>query len=406
MKKKLCALLLGVIVVGTTFAGSFTISSNADNEETQVMEAVEEETEDQGLSVDTSKVKLTDELTEGASVKEVTKNAMPAIVAITNRSVQEVQSYYRGRGQGENIQYESESCGSGIIIGANDTELLICTNNHVVEDATKLTVSFCDESSYTATVKSADSSNDLAVVAVNLDDIDSDTLDAIRIARLGSSDDLSVGEQVVAIGNALGYGQSVTVGVVSALNRSIQVQDNNDVMTYENLIQTDAAINAGNSGGALLNMKGEVIGISSAKATASGVEGMGYAISVSKAEPILETLMNRQTRNKVDEDSAAYIGITGQSVTGDANTYYNIPLGVYVATVEEGGPAEEAGIQKGDVITAFDGISITGMSDLQSRLEYYSGGETVEITVATAVGGNYEEKTLTITLGYKNSPIA
>lgn len=333
-----------------------------------------------------------------ASVADVTENAMPSIVAITNRSVQEVESWFRG----QTFQYESESAGSGIIVGQNDDELLICTNNHVVEDATELTVTFIDEESYEAQIKGTDPSNDLAVVAVKLDDISDDTMDQIKVAQAGDSDGLRVGEQVVAIGNALGYGQSVTTGIVSAKDRDIEVSDNYGTVTYEGLIQTDAAINPGNSGGALLNMSGELIGINSAKASSSGVEGMGYAIPTSSAEPILQNLMEMETRTKVDESQAAYLGITGESVSSEVTELYNVPAGVYVGQVYDGSPAEEAGLQRGDIITAFDGITVTSMEDLQNRLQYYSGGETVELTIQTAAEGAYTEKTVTITLGLRS----
>ena len=323
---------------------------------------------------------------------------MPTIVAITNKSVQEVQSFYRGR----TFQYESESCGSGIIVGENDTELLICTNNHVVEGARELTVSFIDESSYQAQIKGTDPSNDLAVVAVNLEDIDQDTLSQIKIAKLGDSDEMRVGEQVVAIGNALGYGQSVTTGIVSAKDRTIDVQEGRSIYSYEDLIQTDAAINPGNSGGALLNMNGELIGINSAKASSSGVEGMGYAIPVSKAQPILEKLMNRETRNIVDEDEAAYMGISGEGVSSEAVQLYNVPAGIYLTQVAEDSPAAKAGLQVGDIITAFDDVQVTTMDELKDRLQYYKGGETVEMKVQSAANGAYTEKTVSITLGLKS----
>lgn len=333
-----------------------------------------------------------------SGVADIAENAMPTIVAISNKSVQEVRGYFRG----QTFQYESESCGSGIIVGENEEELLICTNNHVVEDASELTVSFTDESSYEAQIKGTDPSNDLAVVAVKLDDIDKDTLNTIKIAQMGDSDELRVGEQVVAIGNALGYGQSVTTGIVSAMDRSITVSDSYENVTYENLIQTDAAINPGNSGGALLNMKGELIGINSAKASSSGVEGMGYAIPITKAQPILETLMTKETRSKVDESEAAYMGISGEGVSSEVTQLYSVPAGVYVSQVAEGSPAEEAGLRKGDIITAFDDVSVTSMEGLRDRLQYYRGGETVEMTIQTAESGAYTEKTISITLGLKN----
>lgn len=414
MKKKSLALLLSATVICSA-AGVAQLYSYAEDVKLQIAGA-EEETEEgkepaadvqDELTVDAdtkistvSTADLVDASEEGfsySSVADIAESAMPSIVAITNKSVQEVRGYFRG----QTFQYESESCGSGIIVGQNEEELLICTNNHVVEDATELTVSFVDESSYEAQIKGTDPSNDLAVVAVKLEDVDDDTLDAIKIAQMGDSDELRVGEQVVAIGNALGYGQSVTTGIVSAMDRSIAVEDIYESVTYENLIQTDAAINPGNSGGALLNMRGELIGINSAKASSSGVEGMGYAIPISKAQPILETLMTRETRSKVDESEAAYVGISGESVSAEVTQLYNVPAGIYVYQVAEGSPAEDAGLQKGDIITAFDDVTVTSMEELRSRLQYYKGGETVEMTIQTAADGAYTEKTISITLGLK-----
>ncbi len=401
MRRKSIAMALCATVVCAGL-GAAQLSSFASEAETGT--DIQAENEDSDLTSAFSTISTTDEVDPASdtfsysSVADVAENAMPSIVAITNKSVEEVEGWFRG----QVFQYESESAGSGIIVGQNDDELLICTNNHVVEDATELTVTFIDEESYPGQVKGTDPSNDLAVVAVNLDDISSDTMDQIKIAQAGDSDDLRVGEQVVAIGNALGYGQSVTTGIVSALDRDIEVSDNYGTVTYEGLIQTDAAINPGNSGGALLNMNGELIGINSAKASSSGVEGMGYAIPTSKAEPILENLMSMKTRDKVDEDEAAYLGITGESVSSEVTELYNIPAGVLVGDVVADGPAEEAGLQKGDIITAFDGVTITSMEDLQNRLQYYTGGETVDMTIQTAAGGAYTEKTVSITFGLKS----
>ncbi len=332
-----------------------------------------------------------------ATVEDVAAAVMPAVVSITNRSVTEVQDIFSRLygGRGGTYEYESESAGSGIIIGENDTELLICTNYHVIENADEITVGFVDDSIYSAELKGGDQSNDLAVVAVNLDDLSDDTLSQIKIAQIGSSDDLAIGQQVVAIGNALGYGQSVTTGIISALNRTIQL----DTYTAE-MIQTDAAINPGNSGGALLDMNGRVIGINSAKAAETGVEGMGYAIPISNAEPILEDLMNRETRTEVvDESESAFIGITGEAVSEEMASLYGIPEGIYVTEVSEGSPAEDAGIQRGDVITKFEGSSVTTMDQLRDQLQYYAAGETVTITISQAHDGVYEEQDVEVTLG-------
>lgn len=404
MKKKTLAVLLSVVTIGAA-AGTVTqIKSYADGVKLQIAgEQDGEEAEQQDAEkkeafsmVSTAELVESSEGFTYSGVADIAEAAMPTIVAITNKSVQEVRSFYRG----QTFQYESESCGSGIIVGENETELLICTNNHVVEDATELTVSFIDENSYEAQIKGTDPSNDLAVIAVNLEDISDETMEQIKIAQMGDSDEMRVGEQVVAIGNALGYGQSVTTGIISAKDRTIAVEDGGS--SYENLIQTDAAINPGNSGGALLNMNGELIGINSAKASSSGVEGMGYAIPVSKALPILENLMSKETRSKVDSSEAAYMGINGEGVTSEVIELYNVPAGVYVTAVGEGTPAEEAGLQRGDIITAFDDVAVTNMDELSNRLQYYKGGETVEMTIQTAPNGAYEEKTIEITLGLKS----
>lgn len=354
-----------------------------------------------------SAVEETAEVNTGGTitgVADIAENVMPAVVSITNKSVQEVQSLYGmygmygygyGNNRGRTYTYETESRGSGIIIGENDDELLICTNNHVVEGATTLTVGFVDDEVYEAVTKGTDASNDLAVVAVKLSDISDDTMSQIKIAEIGNSDNLRVGEQVVAIGNALGYGQSVTTGIVSALNRTI------DLDGYQAaLIQTDAAINPGNSGGALLDMKGHVIGINSAKAAETGVEGMGYAIPISYASPILEELMNKKTRTEtVAEEDSAYIGITGEGVSDEMSELYGIPKGIYITEVKAGSPADDAGLSKGVVLVKFDGSSVSSMSDLKEMLPYYAAGEEVPVTISYQDNGEFVEQKLTITLG-------
>ncbi|MDO4298292.1 MAG: trypsin-like peptidase domain-containing protein [Lachnospiraceae bacterium] len=377
--------LIPLLCAGVLAAGAFTgLTGFADKENNEAADNT-----DGGYTlltaadVDGTEVKADGTIT---GVSDVAAAVMPAVVSITNKSVTEVQDIFSqfgiyGYGYGrqpKTYEYESVSAGSGIIIGKSDTELLICTNNHVVEDATELSVGFVDDEVCEAVVKGTDPSNDLAVVAVAIEDIPGDTLDAIRIAEIGNSDNLLVGEQVVAIGNALGYGQSVTTGIVSALNRTIDLDGYN-----AELIQTDAAINPGNSGGALLDMNGHVIGINSAKAASNGVEGMGYAIPISYAEPILEDLMNKKTRTEtVAEDESAYIGISGQGVSDEMTTLYGIPKGIYVTDVQEDSPAEEAGIKKGDVIVKFDGSGVTSMSGLKDMLAYYAAGETVTVTIS------------------------
>ena len=326
-----------------------------------------------------------------SDVSDIVENTLPSIVSITNMSVQEVQNFFGGT-----TQQQSESAGSGIIISQNDSELLIVTNNHVVEGSETLTVTFNDNNSVEAQIKGTDSTRDLAVVAVPLDKISDDTMNAIKVATMGDSDSLKVGEPAIAIGNALGYGQSVTTGIISATGRTIDGYDGE-------YIQTDAAINPGNSGGALLNANGEVIGINSAKINSSSVEGMGFAIPISDASDVIENLMNKETRSKVAESERGYLGIKGYDVSEEGAQMYNMPTGVYVKEVISGGGAESAGITKGSIITGFDGSSISGMSALQNQLEYYKAGEQVKVTVQVPdKNGEYKEEEVTVTLG-KNS---
>lgn len=325
-----------------------------------------------------------------SDVSGIVDSAMPSVVSITNMSVQEVQSFFGGT-----QQQQSESAGSGIIIGQNDTELLVVTNNHVVEGSDTLTVTFIDEESVEANIKGTDSSKDLAVVAVPLDSIKESTMDAIAIAELGDSDELQVGEPAIAIGNALGYGQSVTTGIISATDRDLEMEGFDS-----KLIQTDAAINPGNSGGALLNANGQVIGINTVKVNANAVEGMGYAIPISDASEVITTLMNKETRTKVADNEKGYIGIQGVDVTSDSAKMYNMPTGVYISEVISGGGAEKAGLTKGVIITGLEGSTIDSMSALQDQLQYYKAGEKVELTIQSPdKGGEYTEETVTVTLG-------
>ena len=398
--KKIGAVALSAVLFGGVAGGVFTgvtyaTGATAKAQATQTESDSSQQTTTTKLQTTTASTSTTSSTSSGSmDVTSIVQSAMPSIVAITNKSVQEVQNYFSmfSRGGGTQEQ-EVESQGSGIIIGQNDSELLIATNNHVVEGADTLSVCFADDNACEATVKGTDSDNDLAVIAVKLSDISDDTMSKIKIAEIGDSNQLQVGEQVVAIGNALGYGQSVTTGIVSAVNR--QLEDSN---SENGFIQTDAAINPGNSGGALLNMQGQVIGINSAKLASTEVEGMGYAIPVSTASPIFEDLMNRQTRTKVSSDQAAALGIKGQTVDSSIAEAYGIPQGVYVAEIEQGSAAEKAGITAGSVITKFDDTTIESMDDLKSCLEYYAAGETVDLVVKIADNGSYVEKTLTITL--------
>ena len=393
------------------------VSASSDDAASEGTDSSENGTADAAQSVST----------QTGSVSDVAKAAMPTVVAITSVSIQEIPNYFRafGFGYGDTQQYSSEGSGSGIIVGENDDELLIATNNHVVDGATTLSVCFAGndvvnaeaetvnmssdsdsdgdvnvEDAVSAKIKGTDETNDLAVVAVQKSDIPEDTLSQIKIAQLGDSDSVEVGEQVVAIGNALGYGQSVTSGWISALNRSISTSDGT---TSDGLIQTDAAINPGNSGGALLNMQGEVVGINSAKYADSAVEGMGYAIPISKAQPILENLMNRQTRDKVEDDSkAAYLGVTSADLSMEAIQMYDMPEGAFVIRVDKDSAAGEAGIQKGDIIVSFDGQTVSGREDLENKLAYYEAGESVDVVVSRADNGEYVQKTISVTLGNRS----
>ena len=422
MRKAILAGILAAVTIGTACGGIASFSASQDDAQLQISDeqkeasedtAVEEAGEDTQADAQETELPLgkilkadladmTDAAAMSSGVAEVAANVMPAMVSITNTSVQEVMDWFRGG----NFQYESKSLGTGVIMGNNDEELLIVTNNHVVDDANELTVSFIDEESVEAVVKGKDESDDLAVVAVKLKDIPEETMNQIRIANVADSEDVRVGEQVVAIGNALGYGQSVTTGIISALGRTIRVSDGLGYNDYTDLIQTDAAINQGNSGGALLNMKGEVIGINSVKAGASGVEGMGYAISTSKAIPIIRDLMNKKTRDLVADDQLPYLGIVGQDVTSNVAQVYGIPEGIYVTEVSENGPASEAGITAGMIITGFDGEKIENMTELQELLPYYAGGETVKVTMSVQnEEGEYVEEDFSVTLGLRSDYI-
>ncbi|MBR0378510.1 MAG: trypsin-like peptidase domain-containing protein [Lachnospiraceae bacterium] len=327
------------------------------------------------------------------TVPQVVQQCMPSMVAITNTTIEEYRDFFGGRSTQESV-----SAGSGIIVGETETELLIATNNHVIENSKDITVTFIDESAITGTIKGMDSDNDLAIVAVKLDDISNETKDAIRIITIGNSDDMVVGESVVAIGNALGYGQSVSAGIISALGREVNIDG-----TPHSLIQTDASINPGNSGGALINMRGELIGINEVKYVDETVEGVGYAIPMSTAEPILSSLGSKAARQKVDDSQASYIGIKCIEVP----SYYvaaGYPAGVYVSEVTKGGPAEAAGLKEGDIITAIDGISVTSSAQLINYLQYYAAGETIDFSVSRLNEDNtaFDKSKVPITLGNKN----
>lgn len=337
-----------------------------------------------------------------SDVSSVVENVMPSIVSITNMSVQEVQNYFGGT-----FKQESESAGTGIIISQNDSELLVVTNNHVVAGSNTLTVTFADGNSVEANIKGTDSEYDVAVVAVPLDSISEDTKKAISVATLGDSTELKVGEPAIAIGNALGYGQSVTTGVISALNRSVSETNETTGETTESsvkLIQTDAAINPGNSGGALVNASGEVVGINSSKLVGDSVEGVGYAIPISDVSDLIENLMNQETKTKVAEADQGAIGIKEMSVSTEYSQQLNMPEGVYVSEVTKGGGAEKAGMTRGCIITGINGTTVSSMDDLQEQLQYYAKGDEVELTIQVPQSnGEYQEQSVNVTLGAKQT---
>lgn len=325
-------------------------------------------------------------------VSSIAEKAMPSLVAINDTMTVEQNNFF-----GMPQTYQAQSSGSGIIVGQNDTELLIATNNHVVSGATDMKVTFTDSTQVAAAVKGTDSATDLAIIAVKLSDIPSDTMSKIKVATLGNSDNVKVGQQVIAIGNALGYGQSLTVGYISALDR--EITDENGIQhTY---IQTDAAINPGNSGGALLDLNGNVIGINAAKNAYTEVEGMGFAIPISKAQEILNNLMTKKTREAVDESAQGYLGIQGTNIDANASKEYGMPVGIYVYKIVEGGAAANSDLKEKDIITKFDGQSVTNMEELKQMLTYYEGGSTVSLTVQSLVNGSYVEHEVQITLGTK-----
>lgn len=398
----LCAVLAGGLAAGTYTGVNYLTGYEqsvqaASKEQITLLKSDKESDDSDSKEESTAKGSL--------DVSDIVEETMPSIVSITTKSVEEVQSYYGMFGQYGAYspeQREVQGSGSGIIIGKNDTELLIATNYHVVDGAETLSVGFCDSTACEAKVKGYDSEKDLAVVAVSLDDIDSDTMDAISIATIGNSDNLKVGEQVVAIGNALGYGQSVTTGIVSAKNRQLNSDDtvgdyDSDSNSATNLIQTDAAINPGNSGGALLNMNGEVVGINSAKLASTEVEGIGYAIAISDVTDTIESLMNEETRDKVEDHGV--LGITVQTVDSAVTEAYGVPEGVLVREVTEGGAADAAGIEARSIITKFAGKTVTTKEQLVDFLSYYEPGEDVELTIEVPDGKEYKEETVTVTLG-------
>ena len=413
----LCAVLAGGLAAGSFegvnklagWSGATTVEAASNKDETTLTYAKSEKKDADASDSKSDTGKDTGSTAKGnLDVSEIASEALPSIVSITTKSVQEVQNYFGMYGMygyaPQQQEQEVEGSGSGIIVGKNDDELLIATNYHVVEGADTLSVAFTDGNAVEASVKGFDEERDLAVVSVSLDDVKDDTMDAISIANIGSSDDLKVGEQVIAIGNALGYGQSVTTGIVSAKNRRMD-SDNNTVTDGSddssdgvNLIQTDAAINPGNSGGALLNMEGEVVGINSAKLASTEVEGMGYAIAISDVTDILQNLMNETSRDKLDDSEHGVLGIKGSSVSSEAVQMYGIPAGVFVKKVTEGGAADKAGLKANSVITEFNGKTVSSINQLIEYLSYYEPDEEVELTVQVPHGTSYKEETVKVTL--------
>ena len=414
----LCAVLAGGLAAGSfeginKITGAATVEAANKDETTLTYAKSEKKADDSDAKSDDSKDAEQSTTKGSLDVSDIAEEALPSIVSITTKSVQEVQSYYGMYGMygyaPQQQEQEVEGSGSGIIVGKNDDELLIATNYHVVSGADTLSVAFVDGNAVEASVKGFDEERDLAVVSVSLDDIDKDTMDAISVAKIGSSDDLKVGEQVVAIGNALGYGQSVTTGIVSAKNRRMDSDNNtvtdgsDDSSNGVNLIQTDAAINPGNSGGALLNMEGEVVGINSTKLASTEVEGMGYSIAISDVTDILQNLMNETSRDKLDDSEHGTIGIKCISVSSEAVQMYGIPAGVFVSEVTEGGAADKAGLKANSVITEFNGKTVSSADQLIEYLSYYEPGEEVELTVQVPKGTGYEEETIKVTLDENTS---
>lgn len=395
--KKAAGLVGGALVFGVV-AGSTMVGINwaagaygsKNHVEISQAETIPSSTSESGVQASN-----TSSITAANDVSAIVDKAMPSVVAITSKMVYESQTWFGP------MQREGVGSGSGIVVGKNDDELLIVTNNHVVQGAEELKVTFIDEVAVDASIKGTDADSDLAVIAVPLKNISSDTLSKIAIASLGTSDNLKVGQGVVAIGNALGYGQSVTVGYVSALDRSVQTEDG----TSRDLLQTDAAINPGNSGGALLNMRGEVVGINSAKYSSTEVEGMGYAIPISKAQDIIDNLMTRKTRTQVTDANQGYLGIQCKNIDAVTSQQLGMPQGVFIYKIVEGGAASKSELREKDIITKFDGQGIKTYDDLTNMLKYYEGGTTVTLTVQSVENGQYVERNVDITLGNRPAEV-
>ena len=407
--KTVCIALVFGVVAGAAFQGTNFVGQKLFGDKVTAPVSQDASADTAAPEVGTVQPQIGNSGSEdsAASVSAIVKQCMPSLVAITNVSVKEVQNYWGFGWYSQPQQQESTSTGTGIIIGQNDSELLIVTNNHVITGATNLSVVFSVDEGKDGTtpveaqIKGSDATKDVGVIAVKLSDIPAEIMSAIKTATIGDSSQMQVGDQVIAIGNALGYGQSVTKGIVSALDREVTLQNDDGSTISNKLIQTDAAINPGNSGGALLNMKGEVIGINEAKLSSNYVEGMGYAIPISDVEGIIGDLQNLQTRSEVDSEKMGYLGVTCQDVTSDIAQQYDMPEGVYLKSVVAGCAADKAGLKKGDILTRFDGMGVTTYDTLRDRLQYYEAGETVEVTVQSPENGSYVEKTVSLTLSTK-----
>nr|WP_288826301.1 trypsin-like peptidase domain-containing protein [uncultured Clostridium sp.] len=382
------ALVFGIVAGSTVVGINWAAGSYAQKNSVEISRA---ETVPSTQANNSLPASNTSSISAVNDVSSIVDKAMPSVVAITSKVVYESQTWFGP------MQQEGEGSGSGIVVGKNDDELLIVTNNHVVQGASELKVTFIDQTPVDAAIKGTDAESDLAVIAVPLKNISSDTLSKIAIASLGKSDTLKVGQGVIAIGNALGYGQSVTVGYISALDRSVQTEDG----TNRDLLQTDAAINPGNSGGALLNMQGEVIGINSAKYSSTEVEGMGYAIPISKAQTIIDSLMTKKTRTQVADNDQGYLGIQCKNIDSTTSQQLGMPQGVFIYKIVEGGAASKSDLREKDIITKFDGQGIKTYDDLTGMLKYYAGGTTVTLTVQSLENGQYVERNVDITLGKK-----
>lgn len=407
-KKAVSFVCLGALF-GVTAGTAFSVPTYMTNKQLLQTKAQLEQAQSEAaastptLSTTTSSLTTSNSnSTASADVSAIAASCLPSVVSITNKGVSEVRTMFG------TYQQDTESSGSGIIIGENDTELLIVTNYHVVSGSNELSVVFSyDEDSdnpslVSAKLKGYDSDKDLAVISVALSDITDEMKSQIKVATIGDSSSLQLGQEVVAIGNALGYGQSVTTGIISALNREVSVTNDDGTSITNKLIQTDAAINPGNSGGALLNMNGELIGINSVKVASSSVEGMGYAIPISDVQSIIEELMLKETRDVVDESEQGYLGIGGTDVTSDISSTYDMPVGIYINTIYDNSPAGTAGLTKGDIITKFDGQTVKSMSELKTLLTYYKAGETINVTAMVPGSNGYTEQTFSLTLASKD----